>query len=62
MDIGVSGSYKLQSGSQWGRPVNFALNPAGFVLGSQTVRVEPITANRAPNIDIMDFDWTSPPV
>jgi hypothetical protein len=37
-----------------------ALNPAGFVLGSQTVRVEPITANRAPNVHIVDlrFDKT----
>jgi hypothetical protein len=50
-DFGVSGSYKLQSGRQWGRAVNFSLP----VLGSQTVRVEPVTANRAPNVHIVDF-------
>jgi hypothetical protein len=49
-DVGVSGSYKLQSGRQWGRAVNFSLP----VLGSQTVRVEPVTANRAPNVHIVD--------
>jgi len=50
-NFGVSGSYKLQSGRQWGRAVNFSL-PA---LGSQTIRVEPVTANRAPNVHIVDF-------
>ena len=49
-EIGVSGSYKLQSGRNWGRAVNFSLP----VLGSQTVRVEPVTANRAPNVHIVD--------
>lgn len=47
----VSGSYKLQSGRQWGRSANFTVP----VLGSQTVRVEPVTANRAPNVHIMDL-------
>ena len=52
--IGTSGSYKLQSGRQWGRSVSLAATPA-LVLGSQTVRVEPVTANRAPNVHIFDL-------
>jgi hypothetical protein len=50
-DVGISGSYKLQSGRQWGRAANFNIP----VLGSQTVRVEPVTANRAPNVHIVDL-------
>jgi hypothetical protein len=50
-DVGLSGSYKLQSGRQWGRSANFTVP----VLGSQTVRVEPVTANRAPNVHIVDL-------
>ena len=50
-DFGLSGSYKLQSGRQWGRAANFTVP----VLGLQTVRVEPVTANRAPNVHIVDF-------
>jgi hypothetical protein len=50
-DVGVSGSYKLQSGRNWGRAVNFSLPN----LGSQSVRVEPVTANRAPNVHIVDL-------
>jgi Carboxypeptidase regulatory-like domain/TonB dependent receptor len=56
-DIGTSGSYKLQSGRQWGRSINLAA-PAGtpaLNIGSQTVRVEPVTANRAPNVHIVDL-------
>lgn len=52
--IGTSGSYKLQSGRQWGRSVSLAATPA-LNLGSQTVRVEPVTANRAPNVHILDL-------
>ncbi|MCA1563114.1 MAG: carboxypeptidase regulatory-like domain-containing protein [Acidobacteria bacterium] len=50
-DFGLSGSYKLQSGRQWGRAANFSLP----VLGSQTIRVEPVTSNRAPTVHIMDI-------
>jgi hypothetical protein len=44
-------SLHQQSGRQWGRAVNFSLP----VLGSNTVRVEPVTANRAPNVHIIDL-------
>ncbi|HUE88146.1 MAG TPA: hypothetical protein VMO26_18895, partial [Vicinamibacterales bacterium] len=50
-DIGLSGSWKLQSGVQWGRTVSVRF-PGD---GSQTVRVEPSNANRAPNVSIIDF-------
>ncbi|HYU78506.1 MAG TPA: carboxypeptidase-like regulatory domain-containing protein [Vicinamibacterales bacterium] len=50
-DIGLSGSWKVQSGIQWGRTIS-----AGFPGdGTQTVRVEPVTANRAPSVGILDF-------
>ena len=49
--IGLSGSYKLQSGRNWGRAVSFSLPN----LGNQTVRVEPVDANRAPNVHIVDL-------
>jgi hypothetical protein len=49
--IGVSGSYKLQSGRQWGRSTAVTLP----VAGSETIRMEPVTANRAPNVSILDF-------
>jgi Carboxypeptidase regulatory-like domain len=48
--LGVSGSYKLQSGRQWGRTISAPLTNAG----SQTVRVEPVDARRAPNVGIFD--------
>ena len=50
-DIGTSASYKLQSGRQWGRSASVTLP----VAGAEVVRMEPITANRAPNISILDF-------
>ncbi len=50
-DVGVSGSYKLQSGRQWGRSVAVPLP----VAGSETIRTEPVTANRAPTVSILDF-------
>ncbi|MPZ16817.1 MAG: hypothetical protein GEV06_02700 [Luteitalea sp.] len=54
--VGISGSYKVQSGRQWGRSLNVSLPEAG----SETIRVEPATANRAPNVAILDlrFDKT----
>ena len=50
-EIGLSASYKLQSGRQWGRSLNVSLPTAG----SETIRTEPVTANRAPNIGIFDL-------
>jgi outer membrane receptor protein involved in Fe transport len=50
-EIGISASYKLQSGRQWGRSLNVTLPTAG----SETIRVEPVTANRAPNVGIFDL-------
>ena len=50
-DIGLSGSWKVQSGIEWGRTISVAF-PGD---GNQTVRVEPITANRAPSVGILDF-------
>ncbi len=50
-DIGLSGSYKLQSGRQWGRTASISLP----VAGTETIRVEPVTANRAPNVGILDL-------
>jgi hypothetical protein len=51
LGIGVSGSYKLQSGRQWGRTISVALPNAG----TETVRVEPADAHRAPNVGIFDL-------
>ncbi|MEO8680435.1 MAG: carboxypeptidase regulatory-like domain-containing protein [Vicinamibacterales bacterium] len=50
-DIGLSGSWKFQSGYQWGRvtSVNFPGD------GAQNIRMEPVTSNRAPNVGIADF-------
>jgi hypothetical protein len=48
--IGTSGSYKLQSGRQWGRSISAALP----VAGSETIRVEPVDAHRSPNAHIVD--------
>ena len=50
-DIGLSGSWKLQSGAQWGRTVS--VNFPGD--GNRTVRVEPLDSNRAPAVSIVDF-------
>jgi hypothetical protein len=50
-EIGLSGSWKVQSGRQWGRSLSFAF-PGD---GTQSVRVEPVTANRAPTVSILDF-------
>ncbi len=50
-DIGVSGSWQVQSGQQYGRTIS--VNFPGD--GTRTIRVEPITANRYPNVSILDF-------
>jgi hypothetical protein len=50
-DIGFSTSWRVQSGEQYGRTIS-----VGFPGdGTRTVRVEPVTANRAPTISILDF-------
>jgi hypothetical protein len=49
--IGVSGSYKLQSGRNWGRTISVTLPNAG----AETIRVEPVDARRAPNVGIFDI-------
>jgi hypothetical protein len=50
-EIGFSGSWKVQSGQQYGRTisVNFPND------GTRAIRVEPITANRYPTVSIVDF-------
>jgi hypothetical protein len=50
-EVGLSGSWKVQSGRNWGRSISFAF-PGD---GTQSVRVEPVTANRAPTVSILDF-------
>ena len=50
-EIGLSGSYKLQSGRNWGRTISVALPNAG----SETIRVEEAGARRAPNVGILDL-------
>jgi hypothetical protein len=51
-EIGFSGSYKVQSGRNWGRVTSVA----GFLnAGTEAIRVEPIDARRAPTVDILDF-------
>jgi hypothetical protein len=49
-EIGLSGSWKVQSGFNYGRTtvVQFPGD------GQRTVRVEPITTNRYPSVQIMD--------
>ena len=50
-EFGVSGSYKLQSGYNWGRNTSVALPNAG----SESVLMEPVNANRTKNVHIVDF-------
>jgi hypothetical protein len=50
-EVGLSGSWKVQSGRQWGRSISNAF-PGD---GTQSVRVEEVTANRAPTVSILDF-------
>jgi Carboxypeptidase regulatory-like domain/TonB dependent receptor len=49
--IGASGSWRVQSGQQYGRTINVPFPNDG----ARTVRVEPITANRYPNVAILDL-------
>jgi hypothetical protein len=51
-DIGFSGSYKVQSGRNWGRVTSVA---NFLTAGTEAIRVEPIDTRRAPTVDILDF-------
>ena len=50
LDIGMSGSWKVQSGGNWGRSLSVTF-PGD---GTRTVRVEPVTANRGETVQILD--------
>jgi hypothetical protein len=50
-DIGLSASYKLQSGYNWARNTSVALPNAG----SESILMEPLSANRTENVHIVDF-------
>jgi hypothetical protein len=50
-DIGLSASWKFQSGDTFGRTVSVQF-PGD---GRRTVRVEPLNANRSPAVSILDF-------
>lgn len=49
--VGTSGSWRVQSGQQYGRTITLTM-PGD---GARTFRVEPITANRYPNVSIFDL-------
>jgi hypothetical protein len=51
-DIGVSASYKLQSGFHYPRELSVRLPIAGV---SETIPAEPFDANRAPDVGIFDI-------
>jgi hypothetical protein len=51
LGFSVAASYKLQSGFNWARNISVPLPNAG----SETVFAQPINANRAPNVHILDF-------
>lgn len=50
-EIGVSASYKLQSGYNWGRNTSVSLPNAG----SESMLMEPLSSNRTENVQILDF-------
>jgi hypothetical protein len=50
-DIGMSGSWKVQSGFNFARTISVAFP----VEGTRNVRVEPVTAHRYPSVAILDF-------
>jgi hypothetical protein len=49
-DIGLSGSYKFQSGQNYGRTLTYTFPNDG----ARTFRVEPVDARRFPNVSIVD--------
>ena len=50
-DLGASFSYKLQSGYNWARNTSVTLPGAG----SESITMEPLSANRTENVHIIDF-------
>jgi hypothetical protein len=48
--IAVAGSFKLQSGYNWARSTSVTIPN----LGATTVAMEPLSANRSPNVGILD--------
>ncbi|MBY0495601.1 MAG: carboxypeptidase regulatory-like domain-containing protein [Cyanobacteria bacterium] len=50
-DIGFSGSWKVQSGFNYGRTISVTMP----VEGARTIRVDPVDAYRYPNVAILDF-------
>jgi hypothetical protein len=50
-EIGMSGSWKVQSGFNFARTISVPMP----VEGNRTIRVEPITSNRYPSVGIVDF-------
>jgi hypothetical protein len=52
--VGVSSSFKIQSGRQYGRTASV---PASVLTnaGAETIFVEPVTSNRYPNVTILDL-------
>ncbi len=53
-EIGISSSYKLQSGFNWAR----AISVPGSALpgaGSEEILAEPLSSNRTENVHILDF-------
>jgi hypothetical protein len=51
LGISTSASWKVQSGRQWGRVMSVRLPGAG----TESIRVEPVDANRAPTVSIVDL-------
>jgi hypothetical protein len=50
-EIGFSGSWKVQSGFNYGRTISVTMP----VEGARTIRVEPIDSNRYPSVAILDL-------
>ena len=50
-EIGFSGSWKVQSGFNYGRTISVTMP----VEAARTIRVEPVDAHRYPNVGILDF-------
>ncbi len=51
LDIGFSGSWKVQSGFNYARTISVAMP----VEGNRTIRVQPINSNRYPSVAILDL-------
>lgn len=49
--LGVSASYKVQSGFNWARTISVPLPNAG----SETIHAEPVGSNRSETVPILDF-------